>query len=54
MTREELTDRIHALLDLYLNLEGGEMMLPLKQHKIAGLADVIEHLVTDAVQDDVQ
>jgi hypothetical protein len=48
VTTEELDDAIRAMLADHLNLEGGVMMMPLKEHEISYLHHAIRDLINKA------
>ena len=50
MTPAELEAKVKALLELHLNLEYGEMMLPLKPPEIDALSQAIMWLVSDIAE----
>lgn len=45
MTPDQIRQEATALVDHQLNLEDGQMMMPLKTHEIGGLIDAIVALV---------
>jgi hypothetical protein len=51
VTTEELDDAIRAMLADQLNLEGGVMMMPLKEHEISYLHHAVRGLVDKAVRE---
>lgn len=52
MIPDEIAAKVRALLDDHLNLERGEMMMPLKVHEIEALGraicDVVEKALSEA------
>lgn len=51
MSPDEIAAKVRALLDDHLNLEHGEMMLPLKTHEIELLGWAICDLVNNAARE---
>jgi hypothetical protein len=51
VTPEELDSKIHDLVAEGLRLEGGEMMMPLKQSEIDSLHHSIRDLVNEAARE---
>jgi hypothetical protein len=54
MTPQELDSWIEKLLETHLNLENGEMMLPLKGGEIDFLGRAIRELALQAARDGIQ
>jgi hypothetical protein len=54
VTGEELDRKICELLEVDLNLEDGEMVMPLKRHEIDELHRDIRYLVNDAIREAVR
>lgn len=50
MIPDEIAAKVRALLDDHLNLERGEMMMPLKVYEIEGLGRSIRNLVDDIIE----